>query len=63
MFSLAISYHLVFRAFIGSLLRPDDLWAAKRLNHAPEGFCAPGMRILGDGQTLVLDGQTIAEAQ
>jgi hypothetical protein len=38
-------------------------WAAQRLNRAPEGFCAPGMGILGDGQTLVLDGQVIAEAQ
>jgi hypothetical protein len=63
MFVLAISYHLVFRTFICSLLGPDDLWAAKRLNRAPEGFCAPGMGILGDGQTLVLDGQMIAEAQ
>jgi hypothetical protein len=38
-------------------------WAAKRLNSVPEGFCAAGMGILGDGQTLVLDGQTVAEAQ
>jgi hypothetical protein len=28
-------------------------WAAKRLNRAPEGFCAPGMGILENGRTLV----------
>ena len=53
---------MALRSFIGPVPGPDDLWAANQFNRASEGFCAPGMGILGDCHTLDLDGQMIAEA-
>jgi hypothetical protein len=55
MIALAISYRFGAESFIGSLLDPDDLWVAQRIDRAPESFCAPGMGILDGGHTLVFD--------